>query len=96
MLPPLKRSTASARVTFQRQRAVNIGAASSACVSTSSTVADFRNPNTISSGKECCSLSEMTMPLSVAAACSSKLNERQKRLRSARPQARLMRAPNGA
>ena len=36
------------------------------------------------------------MPLSVAAACSSKLNERQNRLRSARPQALLMRAPNGA
>ena len=36
------------------------------------------------------------MPLSVAAACSSKLNERQNRLRSARPHARLMRAPNGA
>ena len=36
------------------------------------------------------------MPLSVAAACSSKLNERQKRLRSANPHARLMRAPNGA
>ena len=35
------------------------------------------------------------MPLSVAAACSSKLNERQNRLRSARPHARLMRAPNG-
>ena len=32
---------------------------------------------------------------SVAAACSSKLNERQKRLRSASPQARLMRLPNG-
>ena len=32
---------------------------------------------------------------SVAAACSSKLNLRQKRLRSARPQARLMRLPNG-
>ena len=31
------------------------------------------------------------MPLSVAAACSSKLKERQKRLRSASPQARLMR-----
>ena len=36
------------------------------------------------------------MPLSVAAACSSKLNVRQKRLRSASPQARLMRAPKGA
>ena len=35
------------------------------------------------------------MVSSVAAACSSKLNERQKRLRSASPQARLMRLPNG-
>ena len=35
------------------------------------------------------------MASSVAAACSSKLNERQKRLRSARPQARLMRLPKG-
>ncbi len=87
---------ASARDAFQRQRAVNMGAASSACVSTSSTVAGRRNSKTISSGNECCSPSEMTMPLSVAAACSSKLNERQKRLRSASPQARLMRAPNGA
>ena len=33
-----------------------MGAASIACVSTSSTVADFRNSKTISSGKECCSL----------------------------------------
>ena len=32
---------------------------------------------------------------SVAAACSSKLNLRQKRLRSASPQARLIRLPNG-
>ena len=32
-----------------------------------------------------------SMPLSVAAACNSKLNERQKRLRSASPQALLMR-----
>ena len=36
------------------------------------------------------------MPSSVAAACSSKSKVRQKRLRSARPQARLMRPPNGA
>ena len=49
-----------------------------------------------SSGKLCCSASEMTIPLSVAAACSSKLNERQNRLRSASPHARLIRAPNGA
>ena len=56
----------------------------------------LQESKTISSGKECCSPSEIRMPLSVAAACSSKLNERQKRLRSARPQARLMRAPKGA
>ena len=36
------------------------------------------------------------MPLSVAAACSSKLKPRQKRLRRARPQALLMRPPKGA
>ena len=35
------------------------------------------------------------MPLSVAAACSSKLKDRQKRLRSASPHALLMRAPKG-
>ena len=55
-----------------------------------------RNRKTSASGKLCCSASAMLMPLSVAAACSSKLNDRQKRLRSARPQALLMRAPNGA
>ena len=38
----------------------------------------------------------MFKPLSVAAACNSKLKERQKRLRSARPQALLIRAPKGA
>src|SRR5215469_16601015 len=35
------------------------------------------------------------MVSSVAAACSSKLKERQKRLRSASPQARLTRLPKG-
>ncbi len=95
-LPPRKRRIASARDAFQRQRAVNIGAASSAWVSTCSSVCGFRNSNTSSSGNACCSLSEMSMPLSVAAACSSKLKVRQKRLRSASPQARLMRVPKGA
>ena len=38
---------------------------------------------------------EITMASSVAAACSSKLKERQKRLRSAKPQARLIRLPKG-
>ena len=35
------------------------------------------------------------MPSSVAAACSSKLNPAQNRLRSASPHARLMRLPRG-
>ena len=73
-------------VAFQRQRAPNIGAASRAWRKTSSTAAGFRKSKTSSSGNECCSVSEMTMPLSVAAACSSKLKVRQKRLRRARPQ----------
>ena len=38
----------------------------------------------------------MLRPSSVAAACNSKLNERQKRLRSASPQALFTRAPKGA
>ncbi len=71
--PPRKRGMASARDAFQRQRAVNMGASSMACVRTCSTVCGFRNSNTNSSGKACCSVSEMLMPLSVAAACSSKV-----------------------
>ncbi len=94
-LPPCRRSTASERVTFQRQRISNIGASSSACTRISSTVCDDRNWNTVSSGKLCGCPSEITMPSSVAAACSSKSKLRQKRLRSARPQARLMRPPSG-
>ena len=94
--PPAKRRTASARVAFHRQRAPNIGAGSIACVSTSSTVSGRRKRNTTSSGKLCCSEREITMPLSVAAACSSTLKPRQNRLRSASPQARLTAAPSGA
>ena len=51
---------------------------------------------TDSSGKLCCGPSDSTIPSSVAAAWSSKSNERQNRLRSAIPQARLIRPPNGA
>ena len=75
-LPPLKRRIVSERVAFQRQRAWKIGAARSAWVSTFSTLAVCRNENTASSGNACWSESEMTMPLSVAAAWSSRLNER--------------------
>ena len=41
-LPRLNRSTASARLAFQRQRLVNIGAASEAWVRSRSTVAGLR------------------------------------------------------
>ena len=94
--PPANRSTARARDAFHRHRTPNIGDGSIAWVSTSSTVSTLRNRKMTSRGKLCCSASEMRTPLSVAAACSSKLNERQNRLRSASPHARLMRAPNGA
>src|SRR5579862_482163 len=88
--PPRNRGIASARDAFQRQRAPNIGASNKAVVRTCSTVCGFKNSKTNSSGKACCSVSEILIPLSVAAACSSKLNERQKRFRSASPQARLI------
>ena len=39
--------------------------------------------------------SDKTMASSAAAACNSKLNERQNRLRNASPQARLTRMPKG-
>ena len=97
-LPPEWRNKARARLAFQRQRLVKNGdgGTSMACTTTSSTVLLFRKENTLSSGKLCVSPREMTMPSSVAAACSSKSNVTQNRLRSARPQARLMAAPKGA
>src|SRR5262245_36284709 len=73
-----------------------MGASSNACTSRSRTVLEFRYRNTSSSGNECCVPSEITIASSVAAACSSKLNERQKRFRNAKPQARLIRLPKGA
>src|SRR5215813_12816333 len=94
--PPRKRGTAKERVAFQRHRIVNIGASNKACTSKSRTVLEFRYRNTSSSGNECCVPSEITIASSVAAACSSKLNERQKRFRNAKPQARLIRLPKGA
>src|SRR5213595_776526 len=95
-LPPRARSTASARVAFQRQREPNIGASSIACTSRCSAVSGFRYWNTSSSGKLCWGPSDRTIASSVAAACSSKLKLRQNRLRSARPHARLTRLPKGA
>src|SRR6266446_9918137 len=49
----------------------------------------------VSKGKLWVGPSESTIESSVAAACNSKLNLRQKRLRKARPQARFRRLPNG-
>ena len=87
---------ASARPAFQRQRTPKSGESSTAWVSTSRTVPEWRKRKTSSSGKLWVGPSESTMASSVAAAWSSKLNVRQNRLRSARPQARFTRLPNGA
>ena len=53
------------------------------------------NVNRGKSGQRPIVVSERMIASSVAAACSSKLNFRQKRLRKANPQARLMRLPYG-
>src|SRR5690349_18476518 len=94
--PPRKRSRASERPASQRQRVVKSGEGNTACSSTCCTEFGWRKWKTSASGKLCCSLKEIFRPLSVAAACSSKLNDRQNRLRSASPHALLIRAPNGA
>src|SRR6266403_4293484 len=94
--PPRKRSRARERPASQRQRVVNNGDGIAACSRTCCTELGWRKWKTSPSGKLCCSLREMFKPLSVAAACNSKLNERQKRLRRANPQALLIRAPKGA
>ena len=80
-------------VAFQRQRTGNSGASSSACTSTSWAEDECRYFETSISGKLWLVDSDSTIASSVAAACSSKLNWRQKRLRRARPQARLSRLP---
>src|SRR5256885_17090527 len=95
-LPPRKRSSASERPASQRHRVVKRGEGNTACSKTCWTEFGCKKWKTSASGKLCCSLREMFRPLSVAAACSSKLKERQKRLRRASPQALLMRAPKGA
>ena len=94
--PPRIRSTVSEVFRFHRQRAANSGEVSTACRTTCSTVGEARNRGTLSSGKLCCGPSDSRMALSLAAACSSKSNVTQNRLRSASPNARLTRTPNGA
>ena len=66
---------------IQRQRVVNIGASSMAWVSTGAHGVGVQVTRTSASSKLCVVASESTMASSVAAACSSKLNVRQKRLR---------------
>ena len=95
-LPPRRRSTVSARVTFQRHRISNIGRSSRAWTRIASAWCDGTKPNTVSSGKLWGWPSEITMPSSVAAAWSSKSKVRQNFLRRASPQARLIRPPSGA
>ena len=94
-LPPFQRRTASERFRFQRQRLVNManGGTSTACWSTSPTVAARRKRTTSSRGKECWGPSDSTSASSLAAACSSKSNVTHNRLRRANPKARLSRAP---
>src|SRR5581483_12363266 len=91
--PPLQRSTTSARLRFHRQRLVNIGDGGdrTACSSTPRTVLEFKKRTTSASGKLWCGPSDRTTASSPAAACNSKSNETQNRLRSARPSARLIR-----
>ena len=69
-------AAAPARATAsQRQRVLKIGDASAACSRIGCTVSACRNWKTSASGKLCCSASAMLSPLSVAAACNSKLND---------------------
>src|SRR3979411_2691485 len=93
--PPRKRKRARERPASQRQRVVKSGEGITACSRTCCTELGGRKWKTSPSGKLCCSLSEIFRPLSVAAACNSKLKERQKRLRRASSNALLMRAPQG-
>ena len=95
-LPPFMRGSTRARLRFQRQRAPSIGWSSTACVSTWAAAALDSIDCTFVKGKLCWGPSERMTVSSSAAACSSKSKDTQKRLRSARPMARLMRPPNGA
>ena len=94
--PPRIRSTVSEVLRFHRQRAANMGEVSTAWRTTCSTEAEARKRGTASSGKLCCGPRDSKIALSLAAACSSKSNVTQNRLRSASPNARFTRDPNGA
>src|SRR5215831_15346787 len=94
--PPRNLNSASDRPASHRQRAVKNGDANTACANTVRAELGCKKRNTSASGKLCCSLNEIFSPLSVAAACSSKLNDLQNRFLNASPHALLIRPPNGA
>ena len=85
--------TASAVVAFQRQWVGNMGAANMAWVTTSLIELECTKCVASSSGKLWVAPREITILSSRAAACNSKLNWRQKRLRMPKPQARLTLEP---
>ncbi len=95
-LPPRDRSRRSERWTFQRHRVSKSGAPRIAWTRTSRADAGWRNSKTSWSSKLCWGPSDRMIASSFAAAWSSKPNPTQKRLRRARPHARLMREPKGA
>src|SRR5579875_329671 len=91
--PARARGTTSARFRFQRQRAWSIGCRRTACTSTDRAVLLETMEGTSLRGKLCWGPSESTTVSSSAAACSSKSNVTQNRLRSASPSARFTRPP---
>ena len=90
--PPRWRGNTKARFKFQRQRAASIGWGRTAWVNTSAASFDRSIDETLVRGKLCWGPRESTTVSSSAAAWSSKSNDTQKRLRSARPRARLIAA----
>ena len=95
-LPAHQLGTISARPRFHRQRDASIGCGRTAWVKTSATDDEDTSLVTCDSGKLWCGPRAMVTASSSAAAWSSKSNVTQKRFRSARPKARLIRPPKGA
>ena len=92
--PPRCRGRASARVAFHRSDREHRSVQESLDEDVADRVCMQKMKNVLKRERMLGS-QESTMASSVAAACSSKLNERQNRFRRASPQARLMRTPNG-
>ena len=94
-LPPRKRGSASERPAFQRQRVLEHRRVEQRLDQNVLDAVRIEIAEDVLQREAVRGPSESTMASSVAAACSSKSKPRQKRLRSARPQARLMRAAEG-